>query len=120
MSTFNLDAYLGDTNLWDTPPTDSQRLDIRDAATAIAERYPDPDDALEAEAALTAAAQVILGGATVEDIAARATAAITAQRQARAAQAGVAIALAGTYPSEQALADALGVTRMTVRDWLGK
>lgn len=115
MQDYEIDAYLGDT---DTTP--EQYDAIRRAADQVERRWPDADDADERREALTAAVQVILGDATVQEIGQAGAEAQGALIRARAAQAGAAIAAAGDYPSEQALADDLQVTRMTVRSWLGK
>lgn len=50
--------------------SDEQIDAIAEAATTIEQRWPDPDDADTREQALSAAAQVILGGDTLENIAA--------------------------------------------------
>ncbi|WP_454301083.1 hypothetical protein [Salana multivorans] len=123
MSTTDYSAWLGlgDTTIWpDGDPTPEQ-LDRFHAVAAVVEaRWPDPDDQHERDAALFAALEVITGGESVTGIGHRAAAAQTALLEARAAQVGAALAARDAYPSEQALADALGVTRMTVRSWLGK
>ncbi|WP_229401901.1 hypothetical protein [Micromonospora okii] len=47
--------------------TDEQREQLAAAARDIAERYPDPDDQGERDAALSAAVQYLLGETTPED-----------------------------------------------------
>ena len=115
MQDYELTAYLGDAEV-----TDEQRRALLTVSDAIDARWPDPDDADERQAAFSAAVMLTLGDTTVEQVAHQAAAAQTALIEARAAQVGAALLLTDTYPSEQALADALGVTRVTVRAWLGK
>lgn len=111
---------LGDTTIWpDGDPTPEQLVRFHAAAAVIEARWPDPDDQVERDAALSAALGVITGGEGVETIGRRAAAFQGALLRARAEQIGAALAATG-YPSEQALADDLGVTRVTVRSWLGK
>ena len=112
---------LGDTTIWpDGDPTPEQLDRFHTAAAVVEARWPDPDDQHERDAALYAALAVITGEESVEAIGHRATEAQGVLLRARAAQVGAALAARDTYPSEQAMADALGVTRMTVRSWLGK
>lgn len=123
MSTTDYSAWLGlgDATIWpDGDPTGDQLARFYAAATVIEARWPDPDDQHERDAALSAALGIITGEDSVEAIGRRATEAQGALLHARAEQVGAALAASDTYPSEQALADALGVTRMTIRSWLGK
>lgn len=112
MQDYELDAWLGDTQV-----TDEQKATLHAAADAIASRYPHPDLGDSREQALSAAAMVILGDDTLEEIAAQWQAARRLERERHAALTGALIASEGT---EVALADRAGVTRMTVRKALGK
>lgn len=112
---------LGDTTIWpDGDPTPEQLARFHAAAAVIEARWPDPDDSAERDAALSAALQVITGEESVEAIGRRAAEAQGMLLRARAEQVGAALAAREDYPSEQAMADDLGVTRMTIRSWLGK
>lgn len=123
MSTTDYSAWLGlgDTTIWpEGNPTPEQLDRFYAAAATIEARWPDPDDAAERDAALSAALQLVAGTTTPQEAGRAADEAQGVLLRARAAQAGIAIAARDAYPSEQALADALGVTRMTIRSWLGK
>lgn len=115
MTHHDIDAWLGDT-----PATDEQRTALDAAAAAITARYPDDlDEREDREQALTAAAEIILGDDTLDEIAARWRAARAREQALHSALTGALIAAApGT--SEVALAAHAGVTRMTVRKALGK
>ena len=112
MTDHELDAWLGDTDA-----TDAQRAALQDAAYTITRRYPDPDLADDREQALTAAAQVILGDATLEEHVDAWRAARRIETERHAAMTGALIATGGT---EVGLAARAGLTRMTVRKALGK
>lgn len=108
-----MDAWLGPVEL-----TSEQR----DRFAAIWDdtdgRYPDDADAVNA--ALSAAVQYLLGETGPED-AGREIARLTAALEdARAAARVVAVLAIADRESESALAARMGVTRMTVRKWLGK
>lgn len=111
---FDVDAWLG-TAAGDV--TEAQREQIAAAAAAIAERYPDDDLAGDREAALNAAAQVILGDDELEAIAGRYLAQRRILNECHAALTGALIATDGP---ETQLAQRAGVTRVTVRKALGK
>ena len=115
MQDHELDAYLDGADV-----TAEQRHTLLAAAAQIDARWPEPDDSDEREAAFAAATMIVLSDAQVGEIRRDAIEAQGALVRARAAQVGAALALAGEYSSEQGLADALGVTRATVRSWLGK
>lgn len=112
MQDYELDAYLGDVEV-----TDEQRAAILAAADAIEVRWPDPDAEDDRREALAAAVQVVLGDASLEEVAAAWHRARAAEREARAALTGALIASEG---SEVSLAERAGTTRMTVRKALGK
>lgn len=112
MQDHELTAWLGDTET-----TAEQRDAIRTAADTISRRWPDPDLADLREAALNAAAQVILGDETLETIGGEY---ITARAREREAHAALTGALIATQDTEVRLAERAGVTRMTVRKALGK
>ena len=110
----DLQNWLGDF----TDIVTDQDLDaLVEAANTIDERWPDPDVADFRERALSAAALVILGGDTLETIAAKWKKARLVERQRMAALTGALIATPG---SERELVDRSGVARMTVRKALGK
>ncbi|WP_372595577.1 hypothetical protein [Actinotalea sp.] len=112
MSTYDIDAWLGDTEA-----TDEQRAAIQAASDAIAARWPDPDMADSRRDALNAAAMVVLGDEALEATAEAWRDARARERATRAALTGAIIASGGT---EVGLARRAGVTRMTVRKALGK
>ncbi|WP_182112874.1 hypothetical protein [Actinotalea sp. JY-7876] len=116
MSPFDAIAWLGPA-ADDTTP--EQREALTRAAEAVNARFPGEDDGEVREAALNAAAQVILGDDEPEAIADRWRAARRAEQEARAALTGAIIAAAPTS-SESALSERLGVARDTVRKALGK
>ena len=111
MQEHELTAWLGDT-----PTTDEQRASLHRAADMTDTRYGEDDDR---QAAFTAAAQVILGDATLDELAEAWTTARKAERDAMAALTGALIAESETT-SENALATRTGITRMTIRKALGK
>lgn len=117
MQTHELDAWLGDTR---ADLTDDQYARLRDEATDIARRYPDPDDAGDRDAALSATVQYLLGELTPIAAGAALTRARIAAREASvtAQQVSRLTVLDGT-PEAQAARDA-GIDRMTVRKVLGK
>lgn len=110
MQDYELDAYLGDTDV-----TDEQRDRIRDAADTIAARYPDDDQATQE--AFAAAVQVILGDDTTDAFAERWVAARGAERRAMEALAGALIA---DERGDATITRELGLNRMTVRKARGK
>ena len=112
MQDYELDAWLGDTQV-----SSEQRAALHAASDAIAGRYPDPDLSDVRERALSAAAMLILGDATLEEIAGDWRDARRIERERHAALTGALIAADG---SEVELAERAGVTRMTVRKALGK
>lgn len=111
---FDVDAWLGPAAADTTP---EQRAQITDAAARVAARYPDPDLSDAREAALNAAAKVILGDDTLEDISAGY---LTQRRILAERHAELTGALIATGGTETSLAQRAGVTRITVRKALGK
>lgn len=97
--------------------TDEQMDAMVAAWEQVLDLYPDADDQDERDAALSGALQIILGEATLSEVAAPASEA--AIFRARAARAGAIIASAGT-DTEERLAERAHTTRMTVRRALGK
>ena len=111
MQDHEIDAYLGDT-----PITSDQREALRRALDAVTARYPEQGDP-DATTAAAAAAQVILGDATLKEVAVEWATARRIERDRMAALTGALIATTG---SERDLATRAGVTRTTVRQALGK
>lgn len=111
---FNPDDYLGP---YADDATDQQKASLARAAGMVATRYTGPDS--DADAALSGAAQIILGDATLTELAAAYARARTAEREAMATLTGAIIAASETM-AETAIERESGVTRMTVRKALGK
>ncbi|GAB3622598.1 hypothetical protein GCM10027418_06800 [Mariniluteicoccus endophyticus] len=115
----NMDAWLGDVEA-----TDEQRDRIDRAATAIERRYPVPADgepsdvAEEREAALSAAAQLILGDLQLEELAAAYDTAHRRAMLAHAARTGALIAEAQTSPKID-IHRRTGLSRPTIDKALG-
>lgn len=80
MERYELEAWLGPA-LPELTPEQVDRLHRE--AEAISARYPDPDDADDREAALTAAVQYLLGDLTVEEAGKRRRETRAAERHAR-------------------------------------
>lgn len=120
-----IEAWLGD----DHGLTDQQIDDLMRTADEIADRHPDPDDHAERHAALTVAYRLMTGDTGVVD---------ELGRELTAARAAESLALTGlkqaadmllpgggrplpsSSETEAGFARRAGVTRMAVRDWLGK
>lgn len=113
-----IEAWLGD----DHGLTSEQIAELTRTADDIAERYPDPDDTDEREAALVAAYRIMSGdAAVVEELAAELTRARLAEARALAGLRQAAMSLVGDgAESESGMARRAGVDRMAVRGWLGK
>ena len=118
MQPYELDAWLGDTEL-----TDEQRDAFARTVEAIADRYPGreqhPDEESIAEA-MTGALQVLLGDDTLEGVAAAWARARAAEREAMERLTGAIIASAVQGQPETTIAERAGVNRLTVRKALGK
>jgi hypothetical protein len=116
MQLFELEAWLGDDHGLD----EQQLTELLDEATEIQERYPDPDDQAERDAALATAYR--LKTEPAEQVIADYGQQLTAARAAAAvASAGLQQAAQTTIPNgdftESGFARAGGVDRMTVRKW---
>lgn len=120
MQPYELDAWLGDTEL-----TDEQRGAFARMVEAIADRYPGrehgqhPDEESITEA-MTGALQVLLGDDTLEGLSAAWQRARAAEREAMERLTGAIIAEAQCGAPEVQIAERAGVARMTVRRALGK
>lgn len=118
MQPYELDAWLGDTEL-----TDEQRDAFARTVEAIADRYPGreqhPDEESIAEA-MSGALQVLLGDDTLEGLSAAWQRARAAEREAMERLTGAIIAEAQGGAPEVQIAERAGVARMTVRRALGK
>lgn len=113
-----IEAWLGD----DHGLTDDQIADLMRTADEIAERYRDPDDAEESEAALTAAYRMMVEDqdSVVSDLADQLLRARIAEGRALAALRQAAVMAVANGQTEAGFARAAGVDRMAVRAWLGK
>ncbi|PXY20329.1 hypothetical protein [Prauserella endophytica] len=122
MQRYELDAWLGDHDL-----TDDQLRDLLDAANEIEERYPEPDDSEERDAALVTAYRLMIADpeTVVDDLGADLLRARQAEAAALAGIRHAATALvridrsARGIESQAGFAERVGVDRMTVRDWIG-
>ena len=120
MQPYELDAWLGDTEL-----TDEQRDAFARMVEAIADRYPGrdhgqhPDEGSITEA-MAGALQVLLGDDTLEGLSAAWQRARAAEREAMGRLTGAIIATAQAGVPEVQVAERARVTRMTVRKALGK
>ncbi len=90
------------------------------AAESIDERYPDPDDQPEREAALSTAVQYMLGETTAAEVRERLNRARVEAMEALAAAQQFAVMAIEDGGAEATTAREVGVDRMTVRSWLGK
>lgn len=120
MQPYELDAWLGDTEL-----TDEQRDAFARTVEAIADRYPGRDhgqhpDEESITEAMTGALQVLLGDDTLEGLSAAWQRARAAEREAMARLTGAIIASAVQGQPETVIAERASVARMTVRKALGK
>ena len=120
MQPYELDAWLGDTEL-----TDEQRDAFARTVEAIADRYPGrehgqhPDEGSITEA-MAGALQVLLGDDTLEGLAGAWARARAAEREAMGRLTGAIIATVQAGVPEVQVAERARVTRMTVRKALGK
>ena len=120
MQPYELDAWLGDTEL-----TDEQRATFARTVEAIADRYPGRDhgqhpDEESITEAMTGALQVLLGDDTLEGLSAAWQRARAAEREAMERLTGAIIAEAGRGVPEVQIAERASVARMTVLKALGK
>jgi hypothetical protein len=95
---------------------------VRDEARAIAERYPDPDEQPERDAALSAVVQYLLGETTPEDAARELVDARLREQRAMAAATWVAVMLVRDNPVryKAVAAERVGINRMTLLRALGE
>lgn len=100
--------------------TDAQREQLARVADDVDERYPDPDDQPLRDAALSAVVQCMLGGITLAETGREFHQAQRAREIAKAAALGATLLASVDGRTETGIAEELGVTRMTVRSWLGK
>lgn len=108
-----IDAWLGPVEL-----TDEQRERFILIWDDVTDRYPDDQDSQSA--ALSAAVQQLLGDLSPTE-AGREIARLTGElANARAAARAVALLEIDAGATESGLHRELGVTRMTLRSWLGK
>lgn len=119
MQQHEMEAWLGD----DHGLSDDQITDLIRQANEIAERYPDPDDAEDRDAALYAAYELMTRDPDeiIAEQAGRISQGRTLERRglAGARQTVVTLDSRGRI-NESDLARRLGVDRMAVRGWLGK
>lgn len=111
-------AWLGDNH----GLAEDQITELTRTADEIAERYPDPDDADDREAALTVAYRLMSNDEdVVAELAAQLAAARLMQSRALAGlrQAAVTVVPEGS-DTESGFARRAGIDRMAVRGWLGK
>ncbi|MFD4795965.1 hypothetical protein [Streptomyces anulatus] len=118
MQQYELEAWLGD----DHSLTGDQVAELLHTAAEIGERYPDADDQLERDAALSTAYQLMATDRdVVEDLAREREAAKNAELQALAGLRQAALTLIPRGDAtEYGFAKKAGVDRMNVRRWLGK
>ena len=120
MQPYELDAWLGDTDL-----TDEQRATFARTVEAIADRYPGRDhgqhpDEESITEAMTGALQVLLCDDTLEGLSAAWQRARAAEREAMGRLTGAIIATVQAGVPEVQIAERASVARMTVRRALGK
>ncbi len=115
--TDDLTAWLGPA-LDDLTPGQVDR--VRAEAARIHDRYPDPDEQPERDAALSATVQYLLGETNLDDAGRALGAARRAQSLAMAAAQQVAAMAAGDGVSEVEAARRAAIDRMTLRKVLGK
>jgi hypothetical protein len=121
MQRYELEAWLGD----DHGLTAEQVTELLATAGDIEQRYPDPDDNDERQAALTTAYRLMTGyGQAIVDLNEQLMRARVEEARALAGirQAALTLIRPGGrgIESEQGFALCVGVDRMTVRGWLGK
>ena len=120
MQPYELDAWLGDTEL-----TRDQREDFERSIDMIAARYPGrdhgqhPDEEMMGEA-MSGAIRVLLGDDTLEGLAQEWSRARVAEREAMGRLTGAVIATADAGVAETVIAERTGLNRRSVRLALGK
>ncbi|MFJ6559934.1 hypothetical protein ACIQMV_08635 [Streptomyces sp. NPDC091412] len=118
MQMHELEAWLGD----DHGLTGEQLAELLAQADEIQERYPDPDNQPERDAALSTAYRILLvQDEVIGELAQQRADARAAELQALAGLRQAALMLISTGSrTEAGFAKQVGVDRMTVRNWLGK
>ena len=125
MQRHEMEAWLGD----DHGLTEEQITELMRTADEIGERYPDPDDQEDRDAALSAAYELMVRdpGEVIAEQAGRIEQGRTLERRglAGARQTVITLEARGELDprgkiNESSLARTFGVDRMTVRSWLGK
>ncbi|GAA2644476.1 hypothetical protein GCM10010399_92970 [Dactylosporangium fulvum] len=113
-----------DLMAWLGPAADeltAEQIDlVAEASREIDERYPDPDEQPERDAAQSATVQYLLGETTPEDANRALIAARLAEARAYAAALQVAVMAHRSGTAEAAAARLAGVDRMSLRKALGK
>lgn len=125
MQRHEMEAWLGD----DHGLTEEQITELMRTADEIGERYPDPDDQEDRDAALFAAYELMVRDTdeVIAEQAGRIEQGRTLERRGLAGARQTVITLEargeldprGTL-NESSLARTFGVDRMTIRGWLGK
>lgn len=115
--TDDLMAWLGPAAA-DLTPEQTERVAAE--AQRIAERYPDPDERPERDAALSAAVQYLLGETTAEDASRALVDARLREREAYVTALQVAVMLAGDGVPDAVAARRAGIDRMRLLKALGK
>jgi hypothetical protein len=100
--------------------TDEQRDRFDAEAQRIAERYPDPDEQPERDAALSAVVQYLLGETTPDEVRRALIDARMAQARAFAAALAVGTMLVGDGSKKAPAAAAVGVDRMSLLKAIGE
>ena len=115
--TDDLMAWLGPAADEMTP---EQLERVADASRDIDERYPDPDDQNEREAALSATVQYILGDTTAEDANRALIDARLREREAYVAALQVAVMMVRSGTPKATAAKSAGIDRMGLLKALGE
>jgi hypothetical protein len=118
MQRYELEAWLGDGH----GLTDDQIDELLSLANEIEDRYPDPDDQDERDAALSTAHQLLLGqGDVIEDLAqVRANARVAEARALAGLRQAAIMLIPNESRTEAGFSRQAGVDRMAIRKWLGK
>ncbi len=119
MQDYELDEFLGGV----VEVTPEQRAALKAAAGLVAARFPEEEEGQPnpwAERSYVMASQIILEDSTVREVAEAYTAARIVERDRWAELVGAMIGAAAAGVPETRIAQAAGVTRVTVRKALGK
>lgn len=117
MQRYELDAWLGDA----ADDLTSEQIDrLMAEADRIADRYPDPDDEADRQAALSAAVQYLLGDTRPTDAGHHLNAARRAQAEAMAASQQIATMAVADGMTKSGAARAAAIDRMTLLKALGE